>query len=374
MDTINQNVSLSLHKEEGKVVAPLSSQENCVKEDSFFHDKICSTLPDGPLSPMAATDDSSQMDIGNVLSLEVPDTPSNASQSQGEEDELTAVSNEWNLVHVSEPENSIVLETITDDRDSIPTHVESNPPQQEANTAASSPEEVSPPESGLSEGDFQELRRLQQEEAVKESTKEPFDPMRMLRKGGVAVLGGTMVGVGLIMIPLPTPFGVVVASSGMAVLSAEFEGAKVLNQKITETTKKHWDAARENIIKNIEEMEGAGRPSTIDGPEDHESKDVNENGESVDGEEGKQAPQGKSTQPNIFDQWKRSTGAYLSRNLVPILKRYEVEGGSVPDADVTVQSETETISDMEQGDDLGTDSNGLAASEDETVVAIAQQQ
>jgi hypothetical protein len=56
------------------------------------------------------------------------------------------------------------------------------------------------------------------------------------------------------------------------------------------------------------------------------------------------------------------------------LKRYEVEGGSVPDADVTVQSETETVSDMEQGDDLGNDSNGVAASEDETVVAIAQQQ
>ena len=52
-----------------------------------------------------------------------------------------------------------------------------------------------------------------------------------LRKTGVAVAGGTMVGVGLIMIPLPTPFGCVVAGSGMAVLGTEFPAAqRVLDQ------------------------------------------------------------------------------------------------------------------------------------------------
>jgi hypothetical protein len=51
------------------------------------------------------------------------------------------------------------------------------------------------------------------------------------RKAGVAVAGGTMVGVGLIMIPLPTPFGAVVAGSGMAVLGMEFPAAqRVLDQ------------------------------------------------------------------------------------------------------------------------------------------------
>lgn len=54
---------------------------------------------------------------------------------------------------------------------------------------------------------------------------------QLFRKAGVAVAGGTMVGVGLIMIPLPTPFGAVVAGTGMAVLGMEFPAAqRVLDQ------------------------------------------------------------------------------------------------------------------------------------------------
>jgi hypothetical protein len=59
------------------------------------------------------------------------------------------------------------------------------------------------------------------------------------RKTGVAVAGGTMVGVGLIMIPLPTPFGCVVAGSGMAVLGTEFPAAQ---RALDRTCKKVADA------------------------------------------------------------------------------------------------------------------------------------
>ncbi|KAI2499736.1 hypothetical protein MHU86_14748 [Fragilaria crotonensis] len=59
------------------------------------------------------------------------------------------------------------------------------------------------------------------------------------RKTGVAVAGGTMVGVGLIMIPLPTPFGCVVAGSGMAVLGTEFPAAQ---RVLDRTCKKVADA------------------------------------------------------------------------------------------------------------------------------------
>lgn len=48
----------------------------------------------------------------------------------------------------------------------------------------------------------------------------------VIRKTATAVAGGAMVGVGLIMIPLPTPFGAVVAGGGMAVLGTEFPAAQ----------------------------------------------------------------------------------------------------------------------------------------------------
>jgi Putative transmembrane protein (PGPGW) len=61
----------------------------------------------------------------------------------------------------------------------------------------------------------------------------------VMRKTGVAVAGGTMVVVGLIMIPLPTPFGCVVAGSGMAVLGTEFPVAERI---LDETCNKVADA------------------------------------------------------------------------------------------------------------------------------------
>jgi hypothetical protein len=50
--------------------------------------------------------------------------------------------------------------------------------------------------------------------------------LKMIRKAGVAVTGGALVAVGLPMIPMPTPGGVVVVGSGMALLATEFPAAQ----------------------------------------------------------------------------------------------------------------------------------------------------
>jgi len=81
-----------------------------------------------------------------------------------------------------------------------------------------------------------------------------IEPLKMLKKGAVAAVGGTMVGVGLVMIPLPTPFGAVVASSGLAVLGTEFGEAKELNDRLIGGAKGHFNNARDSIVKGIEDM------------------------------------------------------------------------------------------------------------------------
>ncbi|KAG7353395.1 putative transmembrane protein PGPGW [Nitzschia inconspicua] len=80
-------------------------------------------------------------------------------------------------------------------------------------------------------------------------------PLAMLRKGAVAAVGGTMVGVGLVMIPLPTPFGAVIASSGLAVLGTEFKEAKQMNERLIEGAKSTVSGARDRLVKSIESME-----------------------------------------------------------------------------------------------------------------------
>lgn len=73
-----------------------------------------------------------------------------------------------------------------------------------------------------------------------------------VRKTSVAVAGGTMVGVGLVMIPLPTPFGAVVAGSGMAVLGTEFPAAQRVLDK---TCSKVADAIERSISHEEEAQE-----------------------------------------------------------------------------------------------------------------------
>jgi hypothetical protein len=66
------------------------------------------------------------------------------------------------------------------------------------------------------------------EAASSSSSSSQSDFLRQAKRVGVGIVGGTITTVGLIMIPLPTPFGVVVAGAGMAVLGTEFPAATQL--------------------------------------------------------------------------------------------------------------------------------------------------
>ena len=48
---------------------------------------------------------------------------------------------------------------------------------------------------------------------------------RKVRKAGVAVVGGTTVAVGIVLIPLPGP-GTLIAAGGLAILATEFDSAQ----------------------------------------------------------------------------------------------------------------------------------------------------
>ena len=50
-------------------------------------------------------------------------------------------------------------------------------------------------------------------------------PLRAARKAGVAVVGGSLVGVGIVLIPLPGP-GTLIVAAGMGVLATEFPAAR----------------------------------------------------------------------------------------------------------------------------------------------------
>lgn len=60
----------------------------------------------------------------------------------------------------------------------------------------------------------------------RDENEEGDNVLKVIRKAGVAVTGGALVAVGLPMIPMPTPGGVVVVGSGMALLATEFPAAQ----------------------------------------------------------------------------------------------------------------------------------------------------
>ena len=186
-----------------------------------------------------------------------------------------------------------------------------------------------------------------------------MDPLKVLKKGAVAALGGTMVGVGLIMIPLPTPFGAVVASSGMAVLGTEFEGAKELNDKMISQAKTHWKTAREKIVQGIEEMNKDNTPTEMKAAdaelvgeerlEVHEVLDEQQAPKLMNDLEAKRQAQlveqsRRTKRPEFVDEWRKNAGAYLTKHLVPLLTTPlddDEKDGSLPDASSmpTIQSD-----------------------------------
>merc|ERR1719223_456788 len=69
----------------------------------------------------------------------------------------------------------------------------------------------------------------------------------MLRKGAVAVTGSALIVAGIPLIPCPTPGGVVVVGSGMALLATEFPAAQ-----------RALDKSREGLANMVEESDDEG--------------------------------------------------------------------------------------------------------------------
>lgn len=101
------------------------------------------------------------------------------------------------------------------------------------------------------------------EEAPPVKPNKPLTFGDTLRKGAVAVAGGTLTAVGLVMIPLPTPCGALVAGSGMALLGTEFEAAN----RVMENLHTKAASARDRVISHVEKSiqdDGSPKDTTED--------------------------------------------------------------------------------------------------------------
>lgn len=96
-----------------------------------------------------------------------------------------------------------------------------------------------------------------QEETTEEETNDVYSSFASgARKAGVAAAGGTLVAVGALLTPLPTPGGILLAGAGLGVLSTEFEGAK-----------KVLDSGKEklvNLIDSIPEEENSQEETEVE--------------------------------------------------------------------------------------------------------------
>jgi hypothetical protein len=196
--------------------------------------------------------------------------------------------------------------------------------------------------------DLQTERRQRQAEEVKESTWNAIQPLKMIRKGAVAALGGTLVGVGLVMIPLPIPLGAVVASSGLAVLGTEFDSAREMNQTLMRKTQENVDTARDHMIRSIESIDSTGDADS-DEEDATESSEEDENPEWLHMNPMERKRQEKRLKEKVWKEnrtkWDetseyitRSTGNFLTRNLLPFLKRTQGNTPSPTDEAANMKS------------------------------------
>eukprot|EP00526_Cylindrotheca_closterium_P010490 CAMPEP_0113615096 /NCGR_PEP_ID=MMETSP0017_2-20120614/7518_1 /TAXON_ID=2856 /ORGANISM="Cylindrotheca closterium" /LENGTH=397 /DNA_ID=CAMNT_0000524309 /DNA_START=108 /DNA_END=1301 /DNA_ORIENTATION=+ /assembly_acc=CAM_ASM_000147 len=177
--------------------------------------------------------------------------------------------------------------------------------------------------------DIASQRRMEQEKEIETATEEVIEPMKMLRKGATAVVGGAMVGVGLVMIPLPTPMGCVVASSGMAVLGSEFEGAKEMNDRMIEKSKTHLGNARDKAIAKLESMNSNDEETDDDsvGSEEEEAPAWLQHMNEAERKRQRKLMKQKyreetlSTTEQLKEVVTKRTSSFLSRNILPALHR-----------------------------------------------------
>merc|ERR1711907_655795 len=215
--------------------------------------------------------------------------------------------------------------------------------------------------------------------------------------------------VGLVMIPLPTPFGAVVASSGLAVLGTEFDEAKELNDRLIDGAKGHLSNARAAIVRGIERMDPGELDDEVDSDSDSDNVDSNDDKKEADqpvsadsarsdNNEGNASGNGenksndKSANPIVQDrqeQMQRSyeqtreyitkrTSKFLSRNVLPLLKEKspadeqetaatKAVANNAPENDETRRDDCSDQDNKEDGC-VATKPEGIASNDKEWVV------
>jgi hypothetical protein len=195
-----------------------------------------------------------------------------------------------------------------------------------------------------------------------------------------------MVGVGLVMIPLPTPFGAVIASSGLAVLGTEFKEAKEMNDRLIEGAKGLVRDGRERIVRSIESMESedfdADKQDDNTAAKDPDEEDDNRDGEGapkwllmnpIERERQERIAREKYRRENqtTYQQTKeyltKKTGLFLSRNLLPFLK------DTGKDVDEPTNEEEKTGPVLEEKNWTQNSTEKVAAEDDEGYVVINQE-
>ena len=126
----------------------------------------------------------------------------------------------------------------------------------------------------------------------------------LIKKGAVAVAGGTMVGVGLVMIPLPTPFGAVIAGSGMAVLGTEFEAVQQTNQRMVNTMIQAIEEQQDQDENNNQEQDATSTTNDT-----NTTNSQNETTDHPKNDKSNQSPQ------SADDHWLLSAGSATSTSL-----------------------------------------------------------
>lgn len=243
------------------------------------------------------------------------------SDDDDDNSEFVEVLSERDAAVSDEKDNEKRLENEGDERSTKDTGMDETIEEESVNTITISSEEETAVESEAS--------------STVRTRSTAFD---MARKAGVAVSGAALTGIGLVMIPLPTPFGCVVAASGMAVLGSEFPAA----QKVLDDTR---DAVVRTLERNCNDDDDDNNCTMQQESENEDDFVVVEK----PGTATTTATEQKENTDTDTKEWTlparvKKAGKRLGQNAIPILK-------SLGSSTSTTTTTTKTEPDLTSGDD-----------------------
>eukprot|EP00522_Entomoneis_paludosa_P010276 CAMPEP_0172439616 /NCGR_PEP_ID=MMETSP1065-20121228/540_1 /TAXON_ID=265537 /ORGANISM="Amphiprora paludosa, Strain CCMP125" /LENGTH=486 /DNA_ID=CAMNT_0013188323 /DNA_START=215 /DNA_END=1675 /DNA_ORIENTATION=- len=187
--------------------------------------------------------------------------------------------------------------------------------------------------------------------------------LRHAKRAGIAIGGGTMVGVGLIFIPtLPPPFGEILIAGGVSVLGTEFEGPKRVVKSARDSLVRAVGREAPNTEEPSSESDEAVDSSNDDGADSpKEPKDEEESEESDDGSEtdppeiSKSSSSEQSKKKTMGDRFKNFGRSVVLPFLDQVVgdQKKEEEGEKTKDGDGESDTERTESESMPEGHDEG---------------------